>query len=140
MKIIQELCMCYQGLNQTRATFRRHYYERHPSAKLSELNYEKVAGVLLNLLSSLMGKCFFCIQLRLDYNKEKQRYYVGLKRRGESIWVEHIHRIPLTICTFGYLWEDDQAVGDLSITKMRQAMEKADLHYLMQPEMSQPLT
>ena len=87
--------MCYKGLNRTRATFRRHYYERHPSANLSELNNEEVAGVLLNVLSRLTGKCFFCIKIRLDGYEEKQRNYVGLKRRGESVWIECMYRIPL---------------------------------------------
>jgi len=75
--------------------------------------------------------------VRLDYNEEKQRYNVGLKRRGEGILVEYTHRIPLTIHMFGYLWEDDQTVSELSISKIRQAMEKADLHNLMQTKMSQ---
>jgi len=36
----------------------------------------------------------------------------------------------LTPNTCGYLWEDDQTVGELSIKRMRQAIEKADLHNL----------
>jgi len=80
----------------------------------------------MNILVRVKSKTFFCVQLRIDDNENKKRYYVGVNRRYENICVAYIHSAPMPQPLVAYMWPVDLQVKDLNLEAIRQALLRAD--------------
>jgi len=92
MNVKQKLYMCYRGLARTRSTFRDHRFQRQGIELMENLSSEEINEALLNILVRINGRTYFCVQLRIDDNKTGHRYYVGIRKRQESIRVKGVRK------------------------------------------------
>jgi len=104
MNIVEKLNLCYKGKTRTRSVFRHpRYYKPHHTV-VTDLSNTEGNEALMNILVLVKSKTFFCVQLRLDDNENKKRYYVGVNRRYESICVAYIHSVPTPQPLVAYIW------------------------------------
>ena len=80
----------------------------------------------MNILVRVKSKTFFCVQLRIDDNENKKRYYVGVNRRYENICVAYIHSVPMPQPLVAHIWPANLQVKDLNLDAMSQALLRAD--------------
>jgi len=126
MNIVENLYLCYKVMARTRSVFRHTRYYQPDHKMIADLSNAEVNGVLMNILVRVKSKIFFCVQLRIDDNENKERYYVGVNRRNENICVACIHSVPMPQPLVAYIWPTDLKVKDLNLEAIRQALLRAD--------------
>ena len=111
---------------RTRSLFRHPRYYKPDHTVVADLSNAEANEVLMNILVRVKSKTFFCVQLRIDDNKNKRRYYVGVNRRYEIICVAYIHSVPMPQPLVAYIWPPNLQVKDLNLEAIRQALLRAD--------------
>jgi len=76
MRVIEYLC--FRGRQRLKKVFKRKLFVRSDVTKMSELESDEVAGVIINQLCRLKNHQYFYMQVRIDSGIEGKRYYVGL--------------------------------------------------------------
>ena len=126
MNTVEKLCLCYKGMARTRSVFRHPRYYKPDHTVVADLCNTETNEALMNILVRVKSKTFFCVQLRIDDNENKKRYYVGANRRCENICVAYIHSVPIPQPLVAYIWPADLQVKNLNLEAIRQALWRAD--------------
>jgi len=111
---------------RTRSVFRHPKYYKPDHTVVADLSNTEVNEVLMNILVRVKSKTFFCVQLRIDDDENKKRYYVGVNQRYENICVAYIHSVPMPQPLVAYIWPATLQVKDLNLEAIRQALSRAD--------------
>ena len=111
---------------RTRSVFRHPRYYKPDHMVVTDLSNTEANEALMNILVRVKSKTFFCVQLRIDDNENKKRYYVGVNRRYENICVPYIHSVPMPQPLVAYIWPANLQVKDLNLEAIRQALLRAD--------------
>ena len=126
MNIVEKLYLRYKGMTRTRSVFRHPRYYKPDHTVVADLSNAEANEALMNILVRVKSKTFFCVQLRIDDNENKKRYYVGVNRRYENICVAYIHSVPMPQPLIAYIWPANLRVKDLNLEAIRQALLRAD--------------
>jgi len=126
MNIVEILYLYYKGMARTPSVFRHPRYYKPDHTVTADLSNTEANEALMNILVRVKSKTFFCVQLQIDDNENKKRYYVGVNCRYENICVAYIHSIPMPQPLVAYIWPADLQMKDLNLEAIRQALLRAD--------------